>query len=80
MGTRVRHWKQKDKYTEAAPQRMASQVVLPGKEPACQCGRHKRCGLDPWVRKMPWRTAWQPTPVLLSGESHGQRNLVGYSP
>ena len=33
-----------------------------------------------WVRKIPWRRAWQPTPVLLPGKSHGQRNLVGYSP
>ena len=28
---------------------------------------------------MPWRRAWQPTPVLLTGESHGQRSLVGYT-
>ena len=28
----------------------------------------------------PWRGKWQPTPVFLSGESHGQRNLKGYSP
>ena len=27
-----------------------------------------------------WRRQWQPTPVLLPGKSHGQRNLVGYSP
>ena len=32
------------------------------------------------VRKMPWRRKWQPTPVFLPAESHGQRNLVGYSP
>ena len=32
------------------------------------------------VRKIPWRTAWQPTPVFLSGELHGQRRQVGYSP
>ena len=51
-----------------------------GKEPVCQCRRHKRCRLNPWVRKVPWRRAWQPTPVLLSGESHGQRSLAGYSP
>ena len=25
-----------------------------------------------------WRRAWQPTPVLLPGEPHGQRSLVGY--
>ena len=51
-----------------------------GKEPACQCRGHRRCWLDPWVRKIPWRRKWQPTPVFLPGESHEQRNLVGYSP
>ena len=35
---------------------------------------------DPWVGKIPWRRAWKPTLVLLPGESHGQRSLVGYSP
>ena len=51
-----------------------------GKEPACQCKRLKRCGFDPWFRKIPWRWAWQPTIVFLPGESHGDRHLVGYSP
>ena len=51
-----------------------------GKEPASQCRRHKRHGFDPWVRKIPWRRARLPTPVLLPRESHGQRSLVGYSP
>ena len=32
------------------------------------------------VGKIPWRRKWQPTPVFLPGESHGQRSLVGYSP
>ena len=50
------------------------------KEPACQCWRHKRCRIDPWVRKIPWRRKWQPAPVFLPGESHRQRNLAGYSP
>ena len=36
-----------------------------GKEPSCQCRRHKRCRFDPWVRKILWRRAWQPTPVFL---------------
>ena len=45
-----------------------------GKEPACQCGRRNRCGFDPWVRKIPWRRARQPTPVLLPGESRGQES------
>ena len=35
--------------------------------------------VDPWVRKIPWRRKWKPTPVSLSGKSHGQRNLVGCS-
>ena len=35
---------------------------------------------DPWVRKIPWRREWLPTPVFLPGEFHGQRSLVGYSP
>ena len=48
-----------------------------GKEPACQCRRHKRCGFDPWVGKIPWRRTQQPTAVLLPGESHGQKSLEG---
>ena len=37
--------------------------------------RCKRHGFNCWVRKIPWRKAWQPTPVFLPGESHGQRSL-----
>ena len=48
------------------------------KEPAGQCRRRcKRCRFVPWVRKIPWKRAWQPTPVFLPGESQGQRRLVG---
>ena len=46
-----------------------------GKEPACQCGRHRRHGFNPWVMKIPWRRAWQLTLVFLPGKS-----LAGYSP
>ena len=49
------------------------------KELTCQCKRVKRYVLDPWMGKIPWRRSWQPTPVFLSGESHRQRSLVGYS-
>ena len=45
--------------------------VTSGKGPTCQCRRH-----GPWVGKMPWRRAWQPTPVFLPGEAHGQRSLA----
>ena len=36
-----------------------------GKEPTCQCKRRKRHGFNPWAWKIPWRRAWQPTPVFL---------------
>ena len=51
-----------------------------GKEPTCQCQRHKAWGFDPWVGKIPWMKVGQPTPVFLPGESHGWRNMVGHSP
>ena len=44
-----------------------------GKEPAYQCRRFKMGGFNPWVGKIPWRSAWQPTTVCLPEESHGQR-------
>ena len=50
---------------------------LRGKESACQC---RRWGLDLWVRKIPWKRKWHPTPVFLPGKSHGQWSLAGYSP
>ena len=58
--------------------KISKEIVFPdgasGKEPTYQCG------FDPWNEKIPWRRSWQPTPVLLPGESHGHRSLVGYSP
>ena len=53
---------------------------LSGLKICLQCRRHRRHGFNPWVRKIPWRRAGQPTPVLLPGEFHGQRSLAGYSP
>ena len=47
------------------------------KKSTCQCKRH---GFNPRVRKIPWRRKWQHTPVFLTGKSHGQRSLAGYSP
>ena len=51
-----------------------------GKESACECRRSRRCCFGPWVGKMPWKRKWQPAPVFLPGESHGQRSLAGCSP
>ena len=36
-----------------------------GKEPACRCRRHQRCGFNPWVGKILWRRKWQPILVFL---------------
>ena len=54
-----------------------------GKEPACNARDRLQCrrpGLDPWVRKIPWRRKGQPTLVFLPGEFHGQKSLAGDSP
>ena len=45
------------------------------KKPACQCRRCKRRRFNPWVGKIFWRRAWQPTPVFLPEKSHGQGSL-----
>ena len=42
--------------------------------------QYRRPSFDPWLGMIPWRRAWQPTPVFLSGEPHWQRRLAGYSP
>ena len=57
----------------------ASQVALVVKNPPVSAGDIKRYWFDPWVGKISWRRKWQPIPVFLPGESHGQRSLVGYS-
>jgi len=44
------------------------------------CLQCRRPGFDPCVEKILWRREWQPIPVFLPGEFHGQRRLVGYSP
>ena len=56
----------------------ASQVVQVVKNPPANAG-DVRCGFDPRAGNTPWRKAWQPTPVFLPGESHGQGSLRAYS-
>ena len=53
-----------------------SSLVAQQKRICLQC---RRCRFSIWVGKIPWRRKWQPTPVFLSGKSHGQRSLAGYS-
>ena len=52
----------------------ASQLVLVVKNSPANASC-RRCEFNPWVRKIPQRRVWQPTPVFLPGESHGQRSL-----
>ena len=59
-------------------------MVSPGgasgpKSPVANAGT-RRHRVSPWISKIPWRRKWQPSPVFLLGESHGERNLAGYSP
>ena len=54
-------------------------MVLVVKNPPANAGDIRDLGFDSWVGKVPWRRVWQPTPVLLPGESHEQRSLAGYS-
>ena len=63
---------------ETDEKRRTSQVALVVKKLLANAGdmRHE---FDPWVGKMPWRRAWQPTPGLLPGKFHGQRSLADYS-
>ena len=51
-----------------------------GNELVCKLRRHKRLWYNPWVKMIPWRRKWQPTPVSFPGKSHRQRSLGSYSP
>ena len=56
---------------------------LSGKASPCNTRDHlqgRRRGFDPWVRKIPWCSKWQPTPVFLPGKFHGLKGLAGDSP
>ena len=53
--------------------------VTSGKESACQYRTPKRLGFNPWVEKIPWRKAWQPTSVFLTRESHRQKSLLPWA-
>ena len=51
-----------------------------GKDSACQCRRHRRHGIDPWVRKISLERGMAAHLVFLPGEAHGQMHLEGDSP
>ena len=50
---------------------------LPAGSDSKECGRPR---FDPWVKKIPWRREWLPTPGELPGKFQGQRSLSSYSP
>ena len=50
------------------------------KNPSADAGDITDLGSIPGSGRFPWRRKWLPTPVFLPGESHEQRNPVGYSP
>ena len=58
----------------------ASLVALVVKNPPANAGDIREVGLILTVTKIPWRRAWQPSPVFLPEKSHGERSLAGYSP
>ena len=51
-------------------------MALVVKNPSANAVDKRDAGLIPWVRKIPWRGKWQPSPVFLPGESHGQRSQL----
>ena len=57
--------------------RRSGSLALVVKNPPADAG-DIRLGLNPWVRRIPWRRAWLPTAVFLPGESQGQRRLATY--
>ena len=58
----------------------ASQVALVVKNLSANAEDVGRLQFDPWLKKIPRRKKWQPTPVFLPGEFHGEWSLAGYSP
>ena len=49
------------------------------KKLSAHAGDVRDTGQMPWLGKIPWRRKWQPTPIFLPGESHGQWSLAGYT-
>ena len=62
-------------HMQMVPRWLSGQRIL-----RLQWRRCRRHGFNPWIRTIPWRREWQPTPVFLAVESHGQSNLMGYIP
>ena len=70
----------RQEYWSRLPFPFPEDLPNPGIEPTSPACNTGGLGLIPGSGRFPWRRKWQPTPVFLHGESHGQRSLVGYSP
>ena len=77
QGRKIR-WKKRTQHFKECSQ--ASQVALVIKNLPANTGEVRDGGSNPGLGRNPWSRAWQPTPVLVPGESHGQRSLAGNSP
>ena len=69
----LRHSEKKGKqyfFKSGAGKEIRGLQCLSGKESTCKSRRPRRCGLDPWVGKIPWRRERLPTPVFWPGEFH----------
>ena len=58
---------------------LAERQIAESSKIFAECAKffHERPGFDSWVGKIPWKRAWQPTPVFLPGESHFQMSREG---
>ena len=65
---------------EESPKENGLMVVPVVENPPARIGELRDNQFNPWVGKVPWRRARQPTPVFLPGESHRQRSLAEYRP
>jgi len=65
---------------ENTHEKWASQVVLVVKNLPTNAGDFRDAGSILGSGRSPWRRAWQPSPVFLPGECHGQRSPTGYNP
>ena len=66
-------------FTTEPPGKLVTRYILTLISISINRSMHTSQGFAPWVRKIPWRSKWQLTPVFLPGKFHGQRSLEGYS-
>ena len=80
-GLLLGRWKKKKKYpqTRRFCHSLSPPIGFSGGSGSKESAPCRRPRFNPWVGKIPWRWKWQPTPVFLPGEFHGQTSLAGHS-